>query len=78
MRRRDDAGIDASVDDIDATMSIIDATAHGNVCYGTGLGKVCFAQRTVPARTTLTAQTIDTDTSPLCSTTSSSNNPGGA
>lgn len=68
-------GSDASVIGIDAK-SYLDAPAAGVVCFGTGFGKTCFASANVPATpATLTAQTINTDTSPLCSTVVE-NNPG--
>ncbi|MEO6773181.1 MAG: hypothetical protein ABI467_09175 [Kofleriaceae bacterium] len=61
-------GSDASVIDLDARTDL-DAPAPGVVCYGQGFGKICFDAANVPATpATLTAQTIDTDTSPLCST----------
>jgi hypothetical protein len=68
-------GSDGSVIDIDAK-SYLDAPPPGVVCYGAGFGKTCFDAANVPSTpATLTAQTIDTDTSALCSNVVQ-NNPG--
>ena len=68
-------GSDASVHDIDAK-TYLDAPPPGVVCFGQGFGKTCFDTANVPTTpATLTAQTINTDTSPLCSTVVQ-NNPG--
>jgi len=69
------SGGDASVAGIDAK-SYLDAPPAGVTCFGSGFGKTCFASNSVPSTpATLTAQTINTDTSPLCSTLVQ-NNPG--
>lgn len=61
-------GSDASVTGIDAK-TYLDAPPAGVVCFGTGFGKTCFESANVPTTpATLTAQTINTDSSPLCST----------
>jgi hypothetical protein len=60
-------GSDGSVIDSDAK-TYLDAPPPGVICYGSGFGKTCFDTANVPtAPATLTAQTIDTDTSALCS-----------
>jgi hypothetical protein len=53
-----------------------DAMPPGVACFGTGFGKTCFKTENVPSSpVTLTAQNIDTNTSPLCSIVVE-NNPG--
>jgi hypothetical protein len=52
----------------------LDAPPPGVTCYGTGFGKTCFAM--VPSTsTTLEAQQINTDSSPLCATNVETNPP---
>ncbi len=61
-------GSTADASDVDAKV-YLDGPPAGVTCFGTGFGKVCFADGDIPNDPVAITGPIDTDSSSLCSTT---------